>query len=84
VHHDLVLVAGFSQRKERVAALRLVSAAQRAGAAMRQHSRVAIIVFGAGSAVATVYWRDCSRRYRRGGRSQTPAPSAALASMSGE
>ena len=72
VHHDLVLVAGFSQRKSVLLLYGWCLLLNGLALAMKQHSRVAIIVFGVGSAVATVYMARLLTGYRRR-RSQTNA-----------
>jgi len=72
VHHDLVLVAGFSQRKSVLLLYGWCLLLNGLALAMRQHSTPAIIVFGAGSAVATVYMARLLTGYRRG-RSQSNA-----------
>jgi UDP-GlcNAc:undecaprenyl-phosphate GlcNAc-1-phosphate transferase len=66
VHHDLVLVAGFSQRKSVLLLYGWCLLLNGLALAMKQHSTVAIILFGAGSAVATIYMARLLTGYRRG------------------
>jgi UDP-GlcNAc:undecaprenyl-phosphate GlcNAc-1-phosphate transferase len=65
VHHDLVLVAGFSQRKSVLLLYGWCLLLNGLALAMKQGSTVAIIIFGIGSAVATVYMTRLLTRYRR-------------------
>jgi UDP-GlcNAc:undecaprenyl-phosphate GlcNAc-1-phosphate transferase len=64
VHHDLVLVAGFSQRKSVLLLYGWCLLLNGLALAMKQKSLVAIIVLGLASAVATAYMARLLGRYR--------------------
>ena len=65
VHHDLVLVHGFSQRKSVLLLYCVVPAAERPRDrhAARQHASPSVVL-GVGAAVATVYMAQLLSRYR--------------------
>lgn len=67
VHHDLVLVAGFSQRKSVLLLYGWCLLLNGLAIAMKQKSTVAVVVLGASSAIATAYMGRLLTRYRRGG-----------------
>jgi len=67
VHHDLVLVHGFSQRKSVLLLYTWCVLLNGLAIAMQQDSTWATIVLGAGAAVATAYMARLLSRYRSGG-----------------
>jgi UDP-GlcNAc:undecaprenyl-phosphate GlcNAc-1-phosphate transferase len=64
VHHDLVLMAGFSQRKSVLLLYGWCLLLNGLAIAMTQGSRPAIAVLGVGSAVATAYMARLLSHYR--------------------
>ena len=64
VHHDLVLVHGFSQRKSVLLLYSWCRLLSGLAIAMQRGDRIATIVLGIGAAVATVYMAQLLSRYR--------------------
>ena len=64
VHHDLVLVHGFSQRKSVLLLYSWCLLLSGLAIAMQRGDRIATIVLGIGAAVATVYMAQLLSRYR--------------------
>ena len=64
VHHDLVLMAGFSQRKSVLLLYGWCLLLNGLAIAMTQGSRLAIVVLGVGAAVATAYMARLLSHYR--------------------
>ena len=77
MHHDLVLVAGFSQRKSVLLLYGWCLLLNGLAIAMTQGSRPAIVVLGVGSAVATAYMARLLSHYRAAERDGSSAPDAA-------
>jgi UDP-GlcNAc:undecaprenyl-phosphate GlcNAc-1-phosphate transferase len=88
VHHDLVLVAGFSQRKSVLLLYGWCLLLNGLAIAMKQKNTVALIVLGVSSAVATAYMGRLLTRYRRGdeplGRAGAPEPPPVAGEAAGE
>jgi UDP-GlcNAc:undecaprenyl-phosphate GlcNAc-1-phosphate transferase len=64
VHHDLVLVHGFSQRKSVLLLYSWCLVLSGLAIAMQRQNRVAIIILGVAAAIATAYMARLLIRYR--------------------
>jgi hypothetical protein len=64
VHHDLVLVHGFSQRKSVLLLYSWCLMLSGLAVAMQRGDKVATVVLGIAAAVATVYMAQLLSRYR--------------------
>ena len=71
VHHDLVLVHGFSQRKSVVLLYSWCVSLSALAIAMQRDNRLAIVILGAIAGVATVNMARLLSRYRSRGSAAT-------------
>jgi UDP-GlcNAc:undecaprenyl-phosphate GlcNAc-1-phosphate transferase len=79
VHHDLVLVHGFSQRKSVLVLYTWCLLLNGLAIAMQQDSTWATVILGIGAAVATAYMAKLLSRYRSGHDAAEPGDPAVAA-----